>query len=686
MEKVLETCLARMIDQFFHIFSRFPLVNRLSLRTKLVFSFLFVVIAGGLLSSLIGTELVADTIISQARNKVRHDLSTAALIYNQSLTRIRDVVQLTASGRSIPDYLESGRSKRLEEFLIKRRKEFGLDILTLTDARGKVLFRTRHPFLSGDDQSADPMIQRAMKGEMVSSTMIVSRDELQKEGSDLAERAFTLPVPTPKSRKVPADRQTEGMILKAAVPVWNDSGQLLGVLYGAMLLNRNYEIVDKVRDLLYGEGRYKGKALGTATIFQGDLRISTNVRDDNGGRAIGTLVSDEVYQAVIEKGQAWLDRAFVVHDWYITGYEPIRDITGRIVGILYVGMLEEPYIDLRNKVVYSFFGIGVLGVLLVLLLSFFITTGIIRPLREMVGATRRIAEGDLALELPITSKDEIGQLAESFNHMLVRLKQARQELEDYGRVLEVKVEERSQQLRTIQAQLMQSEKLASLGRLASGVAHEINSPLTGILTFSHLLMRRLKDHPELQKELELIVRETSRVSTIVRGLLDFARESKPQKRPCNVNELILYTLSLVERQSVFQNIQISKNLDLQIPIILLDGNQIQQVFMNVLLNSADAMANGGSLTISSSWAPSDSLVKVKFCDTGCGIPEENLSKIFDPFFTTKSAKKGTGLGLAVSYGIIERHRGRIEVQSEMGKGTTFTIQLPLDASEEVPPV
>jgi len=389
---------------------------------------------------------------------------------------------------------------------------------------------------------------------------------------------------------------------------------------------------------------------------------------------------------VIEKGQVWLDRAFVVHDWYITGYEPIRDITGKIVGILYVGTLEAPYVDLRNKVVYSFFGIGVLGVFLVLLLSFFITTGIIRPLREMVGATRKIAEGDLSLELPITSKDEIGQLAESFNHMLVRLKQARQELEDYGRVLEEKVEERSQQLRKIQASLMQSEKLASLGRLASGVAHEINSPLTGILTFSHLLMRKLKDNPELQKELELIVRETTRVSTIVRGLLDFARESKPQKRPCNINELILHTLSLVERQSVFQNIRIVKNLDPQVPIILLDANQIQQVFMNILLNAADAMATGGSLTISSSPVPGDSFVRVNFSDTGCGIPEENLNRIFDPFFTTKADKKGTGLGLAVSYGIIDRHRGRIEVQSEIDRGTTFTIQLPVEASEEVTPV
>ena len=304
----------------------------------------------------------------------------------------------------------------------------------------------------------------------------------------------------------------------------------------------------------------------------------------------------------------------------------------------------------------------------------------------MVASTRKIAEGDLSHEVPITSRDEIGQLAESFNHMLVRLKQARQELEDYGRVLEEKVEERSQQLRKIQVQLMQSEKLASLGRLASGVAHEINSPLTGILTFSHLLMRKLKDNPELQKELELIVRETTRVSAIARGLLDFARESKPQKRPCNINDLILHTLALVERQAVFQNIRIVKNLDPQVPIILLDANQIQQVFMNILLNAADAMSQEGTLTITSNFPPGNSFVRVKFTDTGCGIPEENLTRIFDPFFTTKAEKKGTGLGLAVSYGIIERHRGRIEVQSELNRGTTIAIHLPLEAAEEVPSV
>jgi two-component system NtrC family sensor kinase len=673
------------LPSFLRFFSRLPVANRYSLRTKLVFSFLFVVIAGGILSSLIGTSLVADTIVAQARNKVRYDLSTASLVYSQSLNRINDVIQLTAFGRTIPEYMESRRWKALADYLIKRRKDFGLDILTLTDPQGKVLLRTYHPYQSGDSQAGDSLVQRALKGETAASTVIVSREDLMKEGSDLAERAFTFFVPTPKAREVPADRETSGMMLKAAAPVWKEPGILAGVLYGGVLLNRNYQIVDKVRDLLYGEGRYEGKEMGTATIFQGDLRISTNVRDESGRRAIGTRVSEEVYQAVVQKGEVWLDRAFVVHDWYITGYEPIRDLSGRIVGILYVGMLEAPYVDLRDKVVYSFFGIGVLGVLLVLLLSFFITTGIIRPLKEMVAATRKIAEGDLSLEVPISSKDEIGQLAESFNHMLVRLKQARQELEDYGRVLEVKVEERSQRLRTIQAQLMQSAKLASLGRLASGVAHEINGPLNGILTLSHLLMRRLKDNPELQKELELITRETTRASSVVRGLLDFARESKPQKRPCPINELILHTLSLVEGQAVFQNIRIIRNLGSQLPILLLDANQVQQVFMNILLNAADAMPQGGSLTITSNYVPGDANLQVKFTDTGCGIPEENLNQIFDPFFTTKADKKGTGLGLAVSYGIVDRHRGRIEVQSELGRGTTFTLHLPLEAAEDVPP-
>jgi two-component system NtrC family sensor kinase len=516
------------------------MVNRLSLRTKLISSFLFVVVAGGLLSSLIGTRLVADAIVSQARNKVRHDLNTAWLIYTQSLDRIRDVVQLTAAGQTLPEHIESRQWKKLEEFLIKRRKDFGLDILTLTDARGKVLLRTHHPFQTGDDQGSDPILQRALKGEPAASTAIVPREELRKEWNELAERAFTPFVPTPKAKEVPINRETSGMMLKAACPVWDGNGRLVGVLYGGALLNRNFQIVDKVRDLLYGEGRYKGKEMGTATIFQGDLRVSTNVLDEKGQRAIGTRVSAEVYQAVLGKGELWLDRAFVVHDWYLTGYQPIRDITGKIVGILYVGMLEAPYVDLRNKVVYSFFGIGVLGVAIVVLLYFFITSGITRPLREMAAATGKIAEGDLSIELSSKSKDEIGQLAQSFNHMLVRLKQARRELEDYGRVLEEKVEERTQQLTKMQDHLIQSEKMASMGQLAASIAHEVNNPLSGVLIYNQLIAKKIT-RGEFNREgildyLSKMEHELSRSTKLIRSLLDFAVQTEPKIKEVNVNE------------------------------------------------------------------------------------------------------------------------------------------------------
>ncbi len=670
---------------FFSI-SRIPFLSRLSLRTKLVFSFLFVVLAGGILSSLIGTQLVTDTIILQAQNKVKHDLSTAWLVYNESLNRIQDVVQLTALGQTIPQFLQSGQKKKLQDYLVKRRKEFGLDILTLTDARGLVLLRSYHPFQTGDSRASDPLVQKALQGKTVASTWVVPAEDLSREGSDLVERASFLFVRTPRAKEPEDNPSTAGMALLAAAPVLTETGEILGILYGGTLLNRNYQLVDKIRNLLYGDESYKGNQMGTATIFQGGLRISTNVRNESGDRALGTGVSEEVYEAVIRKGQSWLARTFVVRDWYITAYEPIRDLNGKIVGMLYVGLLEAPYVDLQNKVVYSFFAIGVVGVVIVLLLSFFITTGIIRPLREMLRATRQIASGDLAVEIPISSKDEIGQLAESYNHMLAGLKQARQELEGYGRTLEEKVEQRSRQLKKIQAQLMQSEKLTSLGRLASGVAHEINGPLTGILTFSHQMMRRLKDQPELQQELELIVKEATRASAVVRGLLDFSRETQPQKRPCNINELVLHTLSLIEGQAVFHRIKILRNLDSQLPLVLLDANQVQQVFINIILNSADAMPDGGILTIATQAAPGDADAQIQFADTGLGIPEKDLHRIFDPFFTTKGDKRGTGLGLAVSYGIIERHRGRIEVQSEEGKGTTFTVKLPLRASEEVPPL
>ena len=252
---------------------------------------------------------------------------------------------------------------------------------------------------------------------------------------------------------------------------------------------------------------------------------------------------------------------------------------------------------------------------------------------------------------------------------------------DWGKTLEHKVEKRTVELREAENQLFQSEKLASLGKLAAGVAHEINSPLTGVLTYSSLLLQEKKKGDPEKEDLEVIVNETNRCKKIVKGLLDFARQTEPDKAISDINEVIEKSIDLISHQASMQSIKIEKKIKPKIPRIMIDKGQIQQVFINILLNAIEAMPQGGTLTISS--GIEGQMITIGFADTGAGIPEENMRKIFDPFFTTKKQGRGTGLGLSVSYGIIERHRGRLDVKSRVEKGTTFIIKLPIESSSEI---
>ncbi len=232
-------------------------------------------------------------------------------------------------------------------------------------------------------------------------------------------------------------------------------------------------------------------------------------------------------------------------------------------------------------------------------------------------------------------------------------------------------------LQQLQAQVIQAEKMASLGKLAAGVAHEINNPLGGILLYSQILLEQMQSDQAATEILEKIIKQATRCKDIVRGLLDFARQAEPSIELHNVNTIAEETLGLLQNQSLFHNIRILKTLDPRIPSIPMDASQIQQVFMNIILNAAEAMEGNGDLTIRTRLTEDHDFVEIEFTDTGCGIPKENLDKIFEPFFTTKSAGKGTGLGLAICYGVVHRHGGTIEVTSEEGKGTTFHIKLPV---------
>ena len=657
---------------------------RSSIRAKLIAGFTVAIVVQAAITCLVGGRLFYDRVLAQAQSEVTAALNSAREIYLGQLREIQSTVRLSATRRMLIESLIKNDRQYLGQELDQIRQAEGLDVLTITDAQGRVVCRARNPRRYGDDRSTDSLVRTVLSSpQAVMGTIIVPPEDLRAESPELAERACISFVETAGAKPTTQTAELSGMMLAAAAPVFDREGKrLVGVLYGGALLNRSYAIVDKIKQVVFGEKIYKKGGLtrevATATIFQGDLRISTNVRKADGSRAIGTRVWREVYDAVLVGGRPWFDQAFVVNDWYVTAYEPIRDLENRIVGILYVGILKRPFIDVLWETLSIFIGIALLGIALVIVIAAVIAQTLTQPLRKMALLAQKVAEGDYEGEIQVESKDEVGRLAESFNTMTARLSQVLGELREWTRTLEEKVEQRSREIHAIENQLMQSEKLASLGKLAAGVAHEINNPMTGILTNASLLLEDLPADDPRREDLETIVNETIRCRRIVKGLLDFARQSKPEKKKTSVNEIMRNSLSLLRNQASFRNIEIIEAPDPYLPDIPADPNQLQQVFVNILVNASEAMPGGGQIRVSSRRADrAGEQIEVAISDNGPGISPDAMSRLFDPFFTTKHT--GTGLGLAVSYGIVQSHGGTIEVQSEPGHGATFVVRLPTAA-------
>jgi two-component system NtrC family sensor kinase len=620
----------------------------LSLKARLISSYLVILGIGGLATSLVGTWIVSSTIMTQARRAVDHDFATARTVYEQQLQALKLSVEFVASGTTVQQYLATGDRRSLAAYLERIRGDADFDFLTLADARGGVVLRVSQPGRATDDASSIDVgvVKAAFSGKVAAGTAILP----------------------------------SGMTLMAAAPVETARGEIQGVLYGGILLTGNFAIVDRVRELLFRGDPFRDVDGGAVTIFQNDLRISTSVRTAAGGRAVGTRASPDITAAVLKRGETWRGRSFVVKDWLISEYDPIRDYAGNVVGMLSVGILENTYTAIRNRVVLSFFGIATGGFLLIIGITYYMIGNITRPIGEMVAATHNIIAGRFDQEVHSDSPTEIALLAESFNAMLQSLRQMRGDLEEWGRTLEEKVRQRTEELVAMQARVAQSERLASLGMLAAGVAHEVNNPLGGILALSSLTVEDMRDDDPNRENLEEVIRQTERCRDIVKGLLDFSRQSKGHTELVDLNKVLEDTLFLLTKQALFFNIKLVQNLAPDLPRVMADGSQFQQVFMNILMNAVQAMGERGSIAIVTRRGTPD-CVEVSISDTGQGIPPDQIDRIFDPFFTTKASGKGTGLGLSIAYGIVNTHHGAISVRSEVGKGSTFTIRMPI--AEEV---
>lgn len=330
-----------------------------------------------------------------------------------------------------------------------------------------------------------------------------------------------------------------------------------------------------------------------------------------------------------------------------------------------------------------------LVVTIAILLTFALVNLIVKPVDELVQATQTIARGDLSLVVEVNRKDELGKLAQAFNQMTTSLKESRKQIEDYSRNLEKKVEERTKELKEAQALLIQTEKMAAVGQLAAGVAHELNNPLGGILGYSQFAIEKITRKPRIEltnedvssytQYLKDIECQAQRCKTIVQNLLKFARASVEDSfEPLDLNAVITDTLIFTRHQMDMGKVKLKLELADSIPSIMGSANQLQQVCTNIILNALQAMPHGGELRIVTGSAQREStkMVQIEFSDTGCGIDQQNLNKIFEPFYTSKKPGEGTGLGLSVSYGIVKDHNGEILADSQPGKGTTFTILVP----------
>jgi signal transduction histidine kinase len=365
------------------------------------------------------------------------------------------------------------------------------------------------------------------------------------------------------------------------------------------------------------------------------------------------------------------------------------------IGVAHIGMclrhMHKEIADMKTIVVLLTATVVAVGVAL----TIFLVNIFLKPTKMLVRATERIASGDLSHMMEVSAKDEIGTLASSFNRMITSLKESREKIEEYNKTLETKVKERTAELenalkslKEAQVQLIQAEKMVAVGQLAAGVAHELNNPLGGILGYSQFALEKIRQKPishfdqedteNFLQYLKDIEQQTKRCRAIIQSLLKFSRESRKEEfEPIDVNSVLRETFIFIKHQLEKNGVKLVERLTESLPPINGQPNQLQQVFTNLILNGVQAMPGGGTLTIHSRTKKDHQAVEISFTDTGLGISEENLDKIFEPFFTTKKVGEGTGLGLSVSYGLIKNHGGEIKVESIKGKGTTFTVILPI---------
>lgn len=616
--------------------------------------------------------------------KVRADLAVASGYFERVLGEVGGSAATVADSNALHLALAQPDRAALVPLLRRFKAREALDFINLRAPDGTLLV-TDHALADAPAAPA-PLRRTGSDGRPRAGVEVLAPEELAALAPALQARVAVPLVPTRNAAPTTRTQEDRAMVVLAGAPVTAPDGRVLAHVQAGVLLNRNLPFIDHINAIVYPEGSLPFGSRGTATLFLDDVRISTNVRlfgPEAGSRAIGTRVSQNVRDAVLGRGHTWLDRAFVVSDWYVSGYLPLTDGDGRRVGMLYVGYLEQPFMLLKYGVLAAIgliFSAVMVGAAAVSLRA---ARGIFGPIERMAQTMQRVQGGALEARVgPVASVDEVGALATHLDRLLDAIAAQTRALQRWNAELDAKVAERTRALEAAQRQLVRSEKLAAVGQLTASIAHEVNNPIA-VIQGNLDLARELMGPQAAQRvraELALVDEQVERMRLIVTQLLQFARPAEYAGYIDEVDTAQVLHDSLVLVAHLLARTRIERVLDFAAtrrPAI--NRNELQQVIVNLLVNAIQAMPEGGTLRLATrDNAPGG--VDIEVADTGPGLDAALLAELFQPFVTHK--KDGTGLGLWISRSIVERYGGDIRAANRTDgvRGAVFTIVLRGDTA------
>ncbi|MDO9145202.1 cache domain-containing protein [Rhodoferax sp.] len=628
--------------------------------------------------------------------KVRSDLAVAHGYFGRVLAEVGTGTQALANAHTLHLALAAQQPEALQRELAQARQRLGFDFVNLYTLDGQLHSASWQDPASATLNAAPAMAQldltdAGQPASVNAQLQLLSQAKVLALAPHLAPRLSITLIPTQGA--VPSNRSQEdqALVMLASHAVTDAQGQPLAWLRAGVLLNQNLALIDHINHIVYPEGSLPLGSVGTATLFLDDVRITTNVRLFQDQRAIGTRVSQAVREAVLVRGETWLDRAFVVNDWYVSAYEPLLNGQGARVGMLYVGYLETPFRQTKYGILAIIVGIFAVAMVLAAWLSLRWARSIFQPLERMSHTMQQVQDGDVAARVgPLPQQDELGALASHLDQLLTAVDDKTRTLQHWAQELDAKVTERTrdlaashESLKLTQAQLVKSEKLAAIGQLTASVAHEINNPIAVMQGNLDLVRETLGSQAlPIGPELKLMDQQIERMRLIVTQLLQYARPNDyaGYVEAVDVNDALASSLVLVEHLLNRTHIKVQRQWQASRPVHI-NRQELQQVLINLLINAIQAMPEGGELLLrTSDQTDAQGLagVRIEVCDTGAGLSPANLEQLFSPFYTTKN--DGNGLGLWISVGLVERYGGSIRAgnrrdQGEDLPGAVFTVDL-----------